>query len=295
MITLDITSGLQLEYLAEGAANVVYRIIPSRPSPDTAADSDFDDYDHPVTEIAALRMDPGLEGKLIRLRKAIASKKTVLESYKYYERAIVPLFPRAEDRVEHILFQPTSALISDLNRQLKALESQQIRPQKRHGIYLNGLLITDMSCSSPSSAHYRCFEFKPKWLVQSPSAPIEAVRCRTCALRHFRRSQAHNITEPKADFCPLGLVSKDKHVVAATVERISGLNPCTKMSPQEDMRRRLIDLIYENPLLEQLGKLQSKLDSHGVQEGGDSDDFLTAMTLRDCTLFIKVQMLRDYL
>ena len=302
MITIDITSGIELEYLAEGAANIVYAINPRPPSPTTAADTDFENYDYPVTEITALRMDPSLEGRLIRFRKAVASND-VLESYKHYEKTIIPLFPRAEDRVEHVLFHPTKALLSDLNQQLQAMESQQTRPEKRHGTYLAeneeyGLLVTDMSCSSPGNANYQCFEFKPKWLVQSPSAPADAVRCRTCALRHLRRSQSHSAStaEANGDFCPLGLVSKDKLVVATTAERITGLDPHTRpMSFQEDiMRRRLVDFIYNNSLLRSLRDLQSNLDSNGVLEGDDSDAFSTAMTLRDCTLFIKVRMLEVY-
>ena len=300
---IDTTSGIQLEYLAEGAANVVYKIIVPPPSPSTAADADIEEYEYPPSEITPLLMDPGLEGKLIRVRKATSSGVTVHESYKHYEKNIAPLFPQEKDRVEHILFKPSRTLLEDLNGQLKAMEVQATRPKKRHGTYLAedeeyGLLVTDMSCSNPSNAAFRCFEFKPKWLVQSPSAPANAVRCRTCALRHLRRSQDHKTSTigAKSDFCPLGLVSKEKALVGKSVERITGLDPNVKVMSADDetMRRHLIDHIYLNPLLGHLSEMQRNWDPFGVM---NSDDFMlthalsVAMTLRDCTLFLKVNNL----
>lgn len=300
MLTLSPTSGIQLEYLAEGAANVVYKIIPPPPSPSTGADAELEDYEYPSSEIAPPRMDPQLEGKLVRLRKAIPTAVTVHESYAHYERNVVPLFPREEDLIEHILFKPTKALLEDLNDQLKAMELHGTRSKKRHATYLAadeeyGLLITDMSCSSPSNAGYRCFEFKPKWLAQSPSAPADAIRCRTCALRHLRRYQGHKAgnTEVKSEFCPLGLVSKEKAVVTTTLERISGLDHNVRMLSEEDetVRRHLIDYACDNSLLGRLSEMQQDWDPMGVVSINDSislQALSVAMTLRDCTLFLKV-------
>ena len=298
MITLDVSSGVDLEYLAEGAANIVYKIIPRPSTPSVAADSAFFDDQPGITELAPLQVDPTLEGKLVRLRKATAPTCSVLDLYEYYKKTVVSLFPQAEDRVEYVLFNPTSGLISDLNQHLKAMESKQSRPEKRHGTYLAqgedyGLLVTDMSCSSPSSVHHRCFEFKPKWLVQSPSAPANAVRCRTCALRNFRRLISQN-NSPAGDhsaFCPLGLVSIDRRVVERTVSNIFGWHSReeAKNSIELTLRQQLIDLIHGNALLDRLRDLQLTLDPHGVLSiPSTNHDFLTAMTLRDCTVFIKV-------
>ena len=297
MITIDITSGCQLEYFAEGAANIVYRINPIPQSPSIAADLDFDDFDVPVTEVSSPRLDAGFEGKLVRLRKATKSTVTVLESHKYYETAIFPLFPGATDLVAQTLFHPTLALLAELNRRLKAMESQKSRSSNRHGTYLaededHGLLVTDMSSCNSIDADYRSFEFKPKWLLRSPSAPADAIRCRTCALRQFRSSQGQirSTAESSAEFCPLGLVSKEKTEVALTMERITGLDPRTKrLSPHEDIvRRRLIDFIHGNSLLSQLRDLQANLDQCGVLGADETGTLSTAMTLRDCTLFTKV-------
>ena len=298
MITLDISSVLELEYCAEGAANIVYRIIPRPSTPSTTADSGFYDFERAVTELAPLQVDPALEGKLVRLRKTTASNRSVLEMYQDYENMIVPIFPRADSRVEQILFKPTPALLAELNRNLKVMEHRQSRLKKRHGTYLaegesHGLLVTDMSCSDPSSAHLRCFEFKPKWLVQSPSAPSDAVRCRTCAVRNLRRVQSGDSypTNDHSGFCPLGLVSDNKQVVERTLSTMFEWSSRGTHTDHETsaVRQRLIDLVYKSPLLNHLRILQSKLDPHGILATPDSDSaFLTAMTLRDCTVFIKV-------
>ena len=290
MLTLDISSGVQLEYLAEGAANVVYRINPPPPSPSTAADADVGDYEHPPTESAPPRMHPELEGRLIRLRKTNPSTVTVLESHHHFQETIAPLFP-AESLVEQILFIPTRALLWHCNDELRNMETVGLRPDNRHGVYLaqnepHGLLLTDMSCS-PESTAYRCIEFKPKWLVQSPTAPRDAKRCRTCALRHMKRPQEHGKSTwaSKTAFCPLGLVSADRATVGATVGWISGLDVISpQMSPEhEAMRKRLVDFVYENPLLGRLRDLQEELGKEV-----ESPNLSTAMTLRDCTLFLKV-------
>ncbi len=297
MITLDISSSIELEYFAEGAANIVYKITACPSTPSTAADSDFYDYDLAVTELAPLQIDPGLEGKLVRLRKATAANTSVLESYKNYEDTIVPLFPRIEDRVEYVLFKPTTTLLSEMNRQLNVMENKQLRLKKRCGIYLAedeeyGLLVTDMSCSSPSSGDFRCFEFKPKWLVQSPSAPIDATRCRTCALRNFRRAQSPDSLSlsNRSSFCPLGLVSHDRRVVERTVSNIfEWTSQDTEITFLDlTLRQKLVDVIFKNPLLDLLRELQSHLDPHGALTSFSNPRFLTAMTLRDCTVFIKV-------
>lgn len=305
MLTLDVSSGIQLEYLAEGAANVVYRIVAPSPSPNADSDAGFEDYEHLPSEIAPPRMDPELEGKLVRLRKATPSGVTVYESYKHYETNIIPLFANREDLVEYILFRPTRSLLHVLNSQLKAMERHAIkqRPKKRHGTYLAeeeeyGLLITDMSPSStPASVTYRCFEFKPKWLAQSPSAPMGAVRCRTCALRHLRRYQrshgASGTEEARPEYCPLGLISSETAIVERTVERLSELDPVTKiLSPEDELvGRRLIEYVCGNPLLGRLRELQRDWDPAGVLNSTSPSSLQAlsvAMTLRDCTLFLKV-------
>ena len=56
------------------------------------------------------------------------------------------------------------------------------------------------------------------------------------------------------------------------------------------MIERFAKWLETDQLLRQLRSYQVKLDQKGVLAGDvDDEDFLTAMTLRDCTLFVKFQ------
>ena len=287
MLTIGLDDGVQLLYLAEGAANVVYRIRSLPPDPSTSADLGIESYGPntpPPTDIEPLHMDPHLEGKLVRLRKKTSSATPVIESQNHFENMIKPLFP-SENLVQQILFHPSKDLVKDCNARLREMEIIGARPAKRHGCYLaedevNGMLVTDMSCSDDT---FKFFEFKPKWLAQSPSAPSQSKRCRTCALRVMKRGS-------KPGLCPLNLVDKDQ--IATAVCRIMGLDPrrLQDYSGSElEMLRRIRDFLLKNPLLRRLRQLQMDKDPHGVLRANlISSDFLAAMTLRDCTLYLKV-------
>ena len=297
MITLGL-SDIRLEYMAEGAANVIYRISPPNMDPNTAADLDLERLgDSPLpTEIEPLQMDPRLYGKLIRLKKDLPNLAPVVDSQKHFENEIKPLF-RDENLLEAILFQISRDLLQDCNSILKQLEKNGSRPAKRHGVYLaedekHGCLITDMS--NPDTSPFKCFEFKPKWLVQSPSAPADSRRCRTCALRAMKRgtkSESSDIS--KAVFCPLNLVSSDKAQLADFVDYVLRLDPQRDRSKANSTanteHKVLMNFLYKNPLLDNLKDLQMRLDPDGVFKADlMSPRFLAAMTLRDCSLFLKV-------
>ena len=299
-IALDF-SNLKLEYLAEGAANVVYKILPSDSDPSSAADLNFEgdgyDSDSPLpTEIPPLQMDPRLAGKLVRLRKDLPTTAPMADSHRHFENMIKPLF-RDENLVGARLFQLSPQLLRRCNATLRDMENHGTRPSKRHKIYLaedeqHGCLIMDMSC--PDQRLFKCYEFKPKWLVQSPSAPAGSRRCRTCALRAMKKSNKNKAPEDsKLAFCPLNLVSIDKAKLAIFVDHILGLdlqrdrrkdNSAVKVEHQ-----RLMDVLYKNPLLDRLRDLQLELDPDGVFKADLlSPRFLAAMTLRDCSLYLKV-------
>ncbi len=320
MLTLDLDPDIQLEYLAEGGANVVYRIRLPPPSPSTSADlhsqGDGAEQDAPLpSEIRPLQVDPRLMGRLVRLRKK--NHPSVLNTYTSYRETIVPLFTKRGDPeafdddvdipplwvdlrdnlMEQILFKPTEALLKDCNAKLRTMEAQGNRPEKRHKTYLDenenhGCLVTDMTCSPDSGK--TLVEFKPKWLVQSPTASEGARRCRTCALIALRR--AERSWEPallKGEFCPLGLVtgSSDDNWIA--IRGMLGLGPYTTGSATDratiEIQERLNIFLHKHPILERLRKLQKKLDPDGPYEAHLSSlKFIVAMTLRDCSLFLKV-------
>ena len=298
LLFLDQDFSSQLKYLGEGAANVVYRVnLPPR-SPSVSSSLDIEsDGGYPTTppesEIPPLRMDPRLEGQLLRLRKSNPATLPIIECQKFFESVIRQLYADGT-LVEQTLFRPSPGLIRDLNRRLRHMETYGLRPRKRHGVFLAedeiyGMLVTDMTCAEDDDV--TSVEFKPKWLAQSPSAPAGANRCRTCALRAMRLSKqapAGVLRHIKSEFCPLSLISADQSRVAMAVDVILGL-PESKRKDENTTRRRLIEFLLENSLLRRLRDFQMKLDPHGVLSAGVSGKkFLTAMTLRDCTLFLKV-------
>lgn len=128
------------------------------------------------------------------------------------------------------------------------------------------------------------FQFKPKWLLQSPSAPAGSVRCRTCA--KAARTNAHRIRigeKPLPSYCPLDLLSKnesDLHRVASIL-----------LGPDHSAvaLKHLVHWLKTTSILPRLRQLQEKLDSNGVLTSSDLPDenLLIAMTLRDCNVYIK--------
>ena len=295
-VELGLDSMITLEYLAEGAANIVYRIILPPPSPSIIADlnsePDGSIFDTPPpSEIPALRLDPRLEGRLVRLRKDLPSTIPVLQSQTGFENLIVPLFEKQsmkEHLVEQTLVRPSRDLIQNCNAKLRQMEANGSRNRKRHDVYLAesedyGTLVTDMT--SNNDDYYACLEFKPKWLAQSPSAPSNPRRCRTCALTAMRNAgELH----PKPVYCPLSLISRDKAKVATTINNII-LDSQNRSSFTPQAQTALIDFIHNSPLLHLLKTLQLEKDPLGILHADlQYPDFLTAMTLRDCTLFLKV-------
>ena len=157
---------IRLSYLAEGAANIVYKISASPGKP----------------------LPPPLDGMVLRLHKQNPSGLLYNTIIEHFDKAALLLAP--SDVLQPKLWpRPNVDLIGQLNRSLESAEAQDARPRKRHGVYLdrrepNTMLIADMS---PRTEHERLVEFKPKWLLQSPSAPPKSKRCRTCALKAMRQ------------------------------------------------------------------------------------------------------------
>ena len=183
------------------------------------------------------------------------------------------------------------------------------RPRARHGVYLAldepyGLLVTDMTGRADGAAIL--VEFKPKWLAQSPTAPVGARRCRNCALHAMRNATVHpeKSTTSKL-FCPLDLLvdeNPDNHDgdgddlarLDRVVETILSTNNSISSIP--GLKKRTMKILSSSSsssnaqsLLQRLRLLQTTLDPHGVLHSDPSNlDLRIAMTLRDCTVFIKV-------
>lgn len=195
----------------------------------------------------------------------------------------------------------------------------EFRPQKRHGAYLAndpyGLLVTDMTsgrisrslslCSEAKSiigpSRAQVIEFKPKWLVQSPNAPKDSKRCRQCAREARSNAELARSRGPlRHSFCPFDLVSKaPEDRFRASREIIEPEFLFTPNSPRLSApplgkveRLRKVDhfttWLGNNTLLPRLQELQISLDRKGILKADSNDEtFLVAMTLRDCTVFLR--------
>ncbi len=266
-----VLSRVELTYLAEGAAHVVYRIS----LPGTSATT-----------------HPHLVGKLFRFRKSIPSAVPCAQTVSNFQNIIAPLFSDnslVDQKLHHVPDQ--YALTEKLNAALQQRELNGTRPVQRRGIYLtpsseepHDILVTDMSPRGPDE---RLMEFKPKWLIQSPSAPSGAKRCRTCALREMRtederRTGQRHSGRGHAEFCPLDLLSSDDDVLEETIGLLSLTN---------EFVRSYVAIFKEQiqPLLLRLGDLQAEYNNVGLHdfENGEDQDFSIAIALRDCSVFVK--------
>lgn len=169
-----------------------------------------------------------------------------------------------------------------------------------------GILLPNMSTVPGENI---TFEIKPKWLAQSPAAPPDAIRCRTCALQFSRGKGV-----PDDYICPLRLSNEGAaiHRDASHIRRwatnalsLQIENDGNAHIPQDVTLDTLVDRVVAyfttgdgRTLLLHLKKLQATLDSEGILQryARPRDDFnfvydlRLAMTLRDCSLFVVVPM-----
>ncbi|RPA95797.1 hypothetical protein L873DRAFT_1829706 [Choiromyces venosus 120613-1] len=306
-----LSEDLQLTYLAEGAANIIYRVSSPPGAPPT------DEY----------------ANKLLRLRKALPSAQPNLLAYSHLLHTFHPLFPSHLLVPTTLIRVPKSVILRE-NGNLLQLESAGKRPSKRHGLYLEeetedyGFVILDMSpraigdlpptppetddTTTPPIAGATAeefkkedvltrqilVEFKPKWVVQSPSAPTNWRRCRTCALRLQKHSG-------KPSLCPLDLSSQEESRVRNTLQHILPSVPPKNLQLRrgeswEDARKVIedhtADFLVSSELMPLLKRLQLELDPLGpiqvAREGSQyhREKFVTAMTVRDLTIFLRINL-----
>ncbi|CAK3882056.1 inositol-pentakisphosphate 2-kinase [Lecanosticta acicola] len=250
---LSPASRCALEYLNEGGANLVYRILPK-----------------PHGELPTI-----LKSRLLRLRKDLPHIPTAEEQLKALDEDFRPLFAR-DNLVEHELI----ALDQNLPLLLNDALQKTVRPGHRSGDFLpveqmSALLVTDMT---PDTGEV-LLQIKPKWLAQSPTAPPNARRCRTCALRAHRASQRIRTATDAQETCPLDLINPNLE------QRREAIHALTT-----DRRLREYLLDQCQTLLQQLRSCQIAFDKCGVlktSDAGSISSLCKAMTLRDCTLFLK--------
>ncbi|PYI15390.1 inositol-pentakisphosphate 2-kinase [Aspergillus violaceofuscus CBS 115571] len=282
---LELPVGAELVYLAEGGANIIYRIL--FPTKNVKARSH---REMPVTVSSSLpsgvtdrySIPANFKGKLLRLRKDTSSGISYQEIARNFDQCIRPLF-KPEELVDQELVYLPRGLVQLCNEQLLAAEQAGQRPKRRQGVYLSttepfGLLITDMTTfASPGTT---LSELKPKWLAQSPSAPANSRRCRTCALREMKNHKAHKIGKSEEpSFCPLDLVSDRFENVLRAARFVKGCKD----------QARLAKVLYRNSTLQRLLAHQKSMCDVGLHGPPvTSVESSLGMTLRDCTMFIRI-------
>ena len=240
---------------------------------------------------------------LLRLKKNLPHLPKVQDQYETYHSTIVPLLPQGS-LVESALVAICSsaddhaATIDLFNGLLLRQEESGCRTEQRRGVYLDlddthGLLVEDMSPSEQSSEVG--IELKPKWLLQSPTAPEGARRCRTCALRAQRATSniLNSSTTSASGYCPLDLASGEREGIKRVVDTlIQTRSDFGDGGQRHALAEHLTNFLLNFDALAALRDLQARLDPHGVlaldDEQSVTADFLTATTLRDCTLFLRV-------
>jgi inositol-pentakisphosphate 2-kinase len=242
----------KIKYLNEGGANFVFSILP-----------------------AGSELPKPLRNRLLRLRKDLPHVQATTEQVSSFNGNFRTLFP-PDCLVQPELVRLNGNITAVLNKALDTLN----RPSRRREDWLPedeqfGLLVTDMM----PAAGKAMLEMKPKWLLQSPSAPSNAKRCRTCALRAQRAADGKRTATDAQESCPFDLVSEkveDRRRAASNITR----------------EPALADFLVEGaqPLFAILRDQQRFLDPRGVLRVTGADgiyDLCRAMTLRDCTLFVR--------
>ncbi|PBP18794.1 inositol-pentakisphosphate 2-kinase [Diplocarpon rosae] len=301
-----------IQYIAEGAANIVYRVIAAAPPNADPQVSELEQYGEgtpPPTELDTDQRTSGdfsfIENKLLRLRKNLATTVPCAVAQEAWTRLIFPLFSSHQLVMQSLVEVRTGNIVSRLNQSLEQWEhstalmkgldqSGSARPLKRRGVYLadddHGLLVTNMSPGSHLSDRLisglsgeEIVQFKPKWLAQSPSAPAAAKRCRTCANVARKNAAAARLHQPlETAFCPLDLLSPNYTDIYACAKAI--LHPESLAANIERFAR----WIQSTPLLKRLRDCQLAMDQRGTIDPDLSNEkLLVAMTLRDCTIFVK--------
>ncbi|KAE8551975.1 hypothetical protein EYB25_005866 [Talaromyces marneffei] len=322
----ELSSDIKLHYLAEGGVNIVYRmILPAaedqvllqhQPSEiphygsSTPPPTEIDDIDNLEPDIATDTDTNITSRKLLRLRKNVRYGLPYRETAHDFRTQIRPLFGD-EELVDQIMVRVPPSIIHRCNADLQEKERLGQRPAIRCGVYLAedeplGMLVTDMTTVTTTtttttttppttSAGVNIVELKPKWLVQSPSAPAKARRCRTCALRDMKRADsplnpqnpttlatAVAVQPGKAQFCPLDLTSDNENDMQRTIRQIFPYLLPKKIDT-------IASALYQHPILQKLLSLQrihNEVGLNGPSPG--SKETSMSMTLRDCSVFLKI-------
>lgn len=127
-------------------------------------------------------------------------------------------------------------------------------------------------------------EFKPKWLLQSPNAPVNANWCRTCALSLKR----HHC---KPSFCRLDLATSEAAILQNALNKMLASVQAITSLDTVSMSQVCAQVFCQSKVLLALEKAQAA-DKRGIlaYKGQDyiPQELVYAMSLRDCTLLTQI-------
>ncbi|EXJ54533.1 hypothetical protein A1O7_09873 [Cladophialophora yegresii CBS 114405] len=270
---------LQLYYLAEGAANIIYT----------------------VSVVSPESLKHHSRCCIMRLRKDLSFTKPAQEVMSDFKSAVLPLFGDEYRTLlmEQALYRLSEEMAQKANQELREMdqvdeaavsaEGKKVRHAHRRHIYLPsyqveqyGILMQNLQ--GPGIDWL--VEFKPKWLVQSPSAPSGARNCRTCALNALRRKDGKHKGRGDSGFCPFDLLvgPEQGDVLTRALKNIWPLHKGIDKFVAEFTTK-------VQPALRHLQKLEQEHGSVGLNDflSPDGKDFGVAMALRDCSVFLALR------
>jgi inositol-pentakisphosphate 2-kinase len=314
------------EYFNQGGANVIFKILPC---PQSSSDQAFLFFD---ARIDTLQVTPvhqhELTNKVLRVNKGLSKTLRCEEVISGFYSHVWPLFIAGatvvvlrpskntyttlsitlpdrsftEHLMEHRGVKLYSNVMVNLTSKSDAIGVEEGQNQEQRDLTTQrwGILLPDMSPIAGSSV---TLEIKPKWLAQSPTAPLDAVRCRTCAL------QVEKPKDPEKYICPLRLLDGSwglihPWVVARITEQVVEHTEAANAPNLEQISQIASHVTAYltkgngKALLQHLSSLQMNLDPQGVlcrsrvlskdMEAIYDYNLRLAMTLRDCSLYIRV-------
>ncbi|EJT73167.1 hypothetical protein GGTG_10016 [Gaeumannomyces tritici R3-111a-1] len=180
---------------------------------------------------------------------------------------------------------------SAVRTELDRVEGEGGRPLKFRGSKLKEdirevMLIRDMR---PRDDAEKLIEFKPKWLAQSPTAPAGARRCRNCAREALRSRKKDEFVG--SILCPLRLLDRGSpeslRIVCDDLTAAAGADAGVFAEGSRGLES-LREWLLTNELLPRLRDAQLANDTVGVLEPEDTFGLGRAMTLRDCTCYVRL-------
>lgn len=268
---------ITLHYLTEGNANVIYSIAPSSTlDPETSA------HDHCC---------------VLRMRKDLPTMRPCIENLTAIRERITPLFgdnhdhtlmPKVLYKLNDDVLRQASEILDNLDKQSATNgDGDSARALSKKNIGHPSLDSEPHAILMPNfryGEHALFREFKPKWLQQSPNAPKNAKRCRTCAANAFKRSKGGKKGKGDSGFCPLDLLSSDRAIIRDILRKID-----PEHGDSDDLVEAFVQQVQ--PVLYHLADLQAQYSTKGIDDASNPEhrDYAVAMALRDCSVFLVLQ------